>query len=128
MKLSIGTQIILAVSLLVACFSGDTLGFSSSNNNQKVPVSSAPETSRQNFLAAMAGGLLTMATVASPSPVWAKDQGDYVKGSKNDPEVQAKLSVCMYECTKPKGAEQKSRAECLPECKAKCITAKATSS
>lgn len=124
MKSSVGTQILLAVSLLMACFSGETLGFSSTSNNQhKVPVSSAPETSRQNFLA-MAGGLLTTAALASPSPVWAKDQGDYVKGSKNDPEVQAKLSVCMYECTKPKGAEQKSRAECLPECKAKCITAK----
>ncbi|GMH59084.1 hypothetical protein TrRE_jg3888, partial [Triparma retinervis] len=28
----------------------------------------------------------------------------------------------MYECTKPKGDEQKGRAECIPECKKKCAT------
>ena len=66
---------------------------------------------------------MATATLAVPAPVWAKE-AEFTKGSKNDPEVQAKLSVCMYECTKPKGAEQKSRAECLPECKAKCITAR----
>jgi hypothetical protein len=26
----------------------------------------------------------------------------------------------MYECTKPKGTEQKSRKECLPDCKKEC--------
>eukprot|EP00533_Pseudo-nitzschia_delicatissima_P014917 CAMPEP_0197270300 /NCGR_PEP_ID=MMETSP1432-20130617/6950_1 /TAXON_ID=44447 /ORGANISM="Pseudo-nitzschia delicatissima, Strain UNC1205" /LENGTH=72 /DNA_ID=CAMNT_0042735581 /DNA_START=144 /DNA_END=362 /DNA_ORIENTATION=- len=71
----------------------------------------------------MAGGLLATAAVVTPAPVWAKEEA-FTKGSKNDPDVQAKLSLCMYECTKPKGAEQKSRAECLPECKTKCITAK----
>jgi hypothetical protein len=30
----------------------------------------------------------------------------------------------MYECTKPKGIEQRSRAECLPECRQKCATTK----
>lgn len=124
MKSTIGTQILFAMGLLVACFSNAS-GFSSTgNNNNKMPVQTAQPTSRQNFLAIMAGGLLTTAAVAAPTPVWAKEQETYTKGSKNDPEVQAKLSVCMYECTKPKGAEQKSRAECLPECKAKCITAK----
>jgi len=29
------------------------------------------------------------------------------------------LSTCVYECTKPKGAEQKGRAECIDECKLK---------
>lgn len=119
-----GIRVFCAVCLLVACFSRDALGFSSTNNNNKVPVSSTPTTSRQNFLATVAGGLLTTSVLVSPAPVWAKEEETYVKGSKNDPDVQAKLSVCIYECTKPKGSEQKSRAECIPECKAKCITAK----
>jgi len=124
MKSSIGTHFLFAVGLLVACFSSDALGFSSvGSNNNKTPVATSQPTSRQNFLAVVAGGLLTTAAVATPAPVWAKEEA-FTKGSKNDPDVQAKLSVCMYECTKPKGAEQKSRAECLPECKAKCITSK----
>jgi len=34
--------------------------------------------------------------------------------------------VCMQysDCTKPKGMEQRSRAECIPECKSKCATTK----
>jgi hypothetical protein len=123
MKSTIETRILLAVSLLVACFSCDAFGFKSANSNNKMPVSSTPTTSRQNFLAAMAGGLLTASVLASPAPVWAKE-AEYTKGSKNDPDVQAKLSVCMYECTKPKGSEQKTRAECIVECKQKCITAR----
>ncbi|KAL3764460.1 hypothetical protein ACHAW5_000124 [Stephanodiscus triporus] len=46
-------------------------------------------------------------------------------GTKADPVFQACLSECVYECTKPKGQEQKSRAECIPECKVKCATSKA---
>ena len=124
MKSSIGTQILFALGLLVACFSRDAFGFSSAgSSNNKTPVATSQPTSRQNFLAVMAGGLLATAAVVTPAPVWAKEEA-FTKGSKNDPDVQAKLSLCMYECTKPKGAEQKSRAECLPECKTKCITAK----
>ena len=125
MKSINGTQVLLAVSLLMACvcWNCDAFGLNAANNSAK--VSSTPTTSRQNFLAAMAGGLLTTATLTSPAPVWAKDDGgSYTKGSKNDPAVQAKLSVCMYECTKPKGSEQMSRAECLPKCKKECITSK----
>ena len=124
MKSSNRPLILFVVSLLIALISCDAFGLNSANSNNKMPASTTATTSRQNFLAAMAGGLLTTAAVSSPAPVWAKDKVDYKPGSKNDPEVQAKLSLCMYECTKPKGAEQKSRAECLPECKAKCITAK----
>ena len=119
------TLALFVVGLLVACISCDAFGLNSSTSNNKIQVSTTATTSRQDFLAAIAGGVLTTATLVSPAPVWAKDKEiTYTKGSKNDPDVQAKLSLCMYECTKPKGAEQKSRAECLPECKAKCITAK----
>mmetsp|Transcript_23167 Transcript_23167/g.54777 ORF Transcript_23167/g.54777 Transcript_23167/m.54777 type:complete len:123 (+) Transcript_23167:138-506(+) len=120
---SINGTIIFVVSLLIAFISCDAFGLNSANSDSKIPVSATATTSRQNFLAAMAGSLMTTAALTAPAPVWAKDI-DYKPGSKNDPDVQAKLSLCMYECTKPKGAEQKSRAECLPECKAKCITAK----
>jgi len=47
-----------------------------------------------------------------------------IKGTKADPEFQVCLGNCMYECTKAKGSEQKSRAECLPECKKSCATDK----
>lgn len=47
-----------------------------------------------------------------------------LKGTKKDPAFEACLSQCMYDCTKPKGAETKLRNECLPECKQKCATTK----
>lgn len=50
---------------------------------------------------------------------------DSLKGSKKDPAFESCLSKCMYTCTKPKGDEQKSRSECLPECKKSCATTKA---
>ena len=54
----------------------------------------------------------------------AKEIDPAIKGTKADPAFQACLSQCVYECTKPKGSEQKSRAECLPECKTKCASTK----
>lgn len=97
-----------------------------------------PTVSRQSFLTIVAGGL-TAGVVGTmddrngvqqrrgmnllfPSPVWAKDG---VKGTKDDPAFQACLSKCIYDCTKPKGSEQKSRSECLPDCKQQCATTKA---
>lgn len=74
--------------------------------------------SRTSFIAAIGG------MVACAAPVGAKDN-ENLKGTKKDPAFEQCLSLCMYECTKPKGAEQKSRAECLPECKEKCATSKA---
>jgi hypothetical protein len=93
--------------------------------------------SRKNFLAIMAGGLTAGAigtTIESDgvdvgrpmkmmSSAWAKDITS-TKGTKEDPAFQACLSQCMYDCTKPKGQEQKTRSECLPECKQKCATNK----
>ena len=58
------------------------------------------------------------------SPGSAKEVDPAVKGTKSDPKYQACLSTCLYECTKPKGTEQKSRGECIPECKQKCATSK----
>lgn len=71
------------------------------------------------FASTVGLGLIT----TGPMPSWAKDDPN-VKGTKGDPKYQACVSACVYECTKPKGDEQKSRAECIPECKQKCATSK----
>jgi hypothetical protein len=60
----------------------------------------------------------------APLPAVAAKEDPALKGTKKDPGYEACLSTCMYECTKPKGDEQKSRKECLPECKQKCATTK----
>ncbi len=65
-----------------------------------------------------------IALTTTATPVFAKEIDPAVKGTKQDPAYQACLSTCIFECTKPKGDEQKSRAECIPECKKKCATTK----
>jgi len=47
-----------------------------------------------------------------------------LEGTKEDPEFKNCLAIELYDCTKPKGYEQRTRAECLPECKAKCASTK----
>lgn len=69
--------------------------------------------------ATFVGGVLSV-----PTSALAKDVDPAVKGTKSDPKYQACLSQCIYDCTKPKGDEQKSRGECIPECKQKCATSK----
>jgi len=68
-------------------------------------------TSRKNFLvAAFAGGVTVLSS--SNAPAMAKE----VSATQLRDNY---LSTCVYECTKPKGAEQKGRAECIDECKLK---------
>ena len=59
-----------------------------------------------------------------PAVAAKKEVDPALKGTKQDPSYEACVSQCMYDCTKPKGMEQKSRQECLPECKQKCATNK----
>uniref|UniRef100_A0A7S0GJ65 Uncharacterized protein n=1 Tax=Proboscia inermis TaxID=420281 RepID=A0A7S0GJ65_9STRA len=63
------------------------------------------------------------ATFLNPDVVLAKVDPAVV-GTKKDPKYQNCLSVCVFECTKPKGEEQKLRSECIPECKKKCAVNK----
>lgn len=88
-------------------------------SNQECSSAATPMT-RSNFLAIMAAGA-TASVVTTPA--FAKDDPS-LKGTKKDPAFEACLSKCMYDCTKPKGSEQKSRSECLPECKQTCATTK----
>jgi hypothetical protein len=79
--------------------------------------------SRAGFLsqsAAVAAVVLTGGNQAAS----AKEVDPALKGTKKDPAYETCISQCMYECTKPKVPEQKSRQECLPECKAQCATTK----
>ena len=91
-------------------------------NQQNVVKTLETQLSRSSFLVLVGAGV-TVATCSVP-PASAKDGEVDLKGTKKDPNFEACLSTCMYECTKPKGVEQKSRKECLPECKAKCATNK----
>eukprot|EP00560_Eucampia_antarctica_P000462 CAMPEP_0197833002 /NCGR_PEP_ID=MMETSP1437-20131217/17229_1 /TAXON_ID=49252 ORGANISM="Eucampia antarctica, Strain CCMP1452" /NCGR_SAMPLE_ID=MMETSP1437 /ASSEMBLY_ACC=CAM_ASM_001096 /LENGTH=120 /DNA_ID=CAMNT_0043436721 /DNA_START=209 /DNA_END=571 /DNA_ORIENTATION=+ len=63
--------------------------------------------------------------VMTSSPAYAKDVDPKLKGTKEDPGYQNCISKCVYECTKPKGDEQKTRLECIPDCKKECATNKA---
>ena len=86
---------------------------SSSYNNRII--------TRQSFLQTTACLTFLGGNIQSAN---AKEIDPAVKGTKSDPEFQACLSKCVYDCTKPKGAEQRSRGECLPECKTKCAKTK----
>mmetsp|Transcript_1696 Transcript_1696/g.2418 ORF Transcript_1696/g.2418 Transcript_1696/m.2418 type:complete len:137 (+) Transcript_1696:158-568(+) len=68
--------------------------------------------------------MTSAAVLSNADDVQAKEIDPALKGTKADPAYQACLSKCVFECTKPKGDEQKSRAECIPECKQKCATSK----
>jgi hypothetical protein len=84
--------------------------------------------SRARFLSTFAAAGVSAAVGFSGSiePADAADKIDpAVKGTKKDPGYESCVSQCMYDCTKPKGNEQKSRSECLPGCKKECATTKA---
>lgn len=92
-----------------------------SNGQSRQAQFQQTEMSRSQWLQSAFAGMVVLGT---STPAFAKDEAA-VKGTKKDPAFESCLSTCMYECTKPKGVEQKSRQECLPECKAKCATTKA---
>jgi hypothetical protein len=86
------------------------------------------ETSRDAFVKSVfrvaAVGLFVPAILPSVPAARAAVVDESLKGTKKDPVYESCLSECMFYCTKPKGAEQKSRAQCLPECKVQCATTK----
>lgn len=72
-----------------------------------------------------ASSLFIQSATTQPASAKTNEIDPALKGTKADPEYQTCVSQCMYDCTKPKGDEQKSRAECLPECKKQCASSKA---
>ena len=65
---------------------------------------------RANFITSTAAVLLFPTTALAAKP----------------PPYEACMSLCIYECTKPKGGEQKLRTECIGECKIVCKDKKRT--
>ena len=121
------TTPITLITLLVVAIIGITTGYSTPQKSSTQSTQQKPQQSRiisrQSFLTTIAStSCLTF--LGTQQPASAKEVDPAVKGTKSDPEFQACLSKCMYDCTKPKGAEQKSRGECLPECKKTCATTK----
>ena len=130
---------ITLITLLVIAIIGITTGYSTpqqkslaSSSVQQQQKAAQPAsriiTRRQSFLTTIASttSCLTFlsTTTQQAQPAHAKEIDPALKGTKNDPEFQACLSKCIYDCTKPKGAEQRSRGECLPECKKTCAKTK----
>ena len=87
------------------------------------PAKQAKPMNRLSFLTTSCASAAAV-LLAKPSPSFSKEIDPALKGTKADPKYQACLSECVYDCTKPKGDEQKSRAQCLPECKKQCATTK----
>ena len=114
--------------VLVLVFQEDQVKVTAYSTSSSTPVNNQQQTQTNkktiNRLSFLQTTLLASSTVFFPTPSLAKDIDPALKGTKNDPEYQACLSKCVFECTKPKGDEQKTRAECLPECKVKCATTK----
>ena len=128
------TTPITLITLLVIAIIGITTGYSTPPPPQKSSSSTTIQEqnriiSRQSFLTTIASttSCLTFLSGTTSQPAFAKEVDPSIKGTKADPEFQACLSQCMYDCTKPKGAEQKSRGECLPECKKTCAKTKSQS-
>jgi len=70
---------------------------------------------RRDFVSLVATSM-TVAVAVAPVAQAAESKGS---------AYEACMSQCLYDCTKPKVPYQKSRAECLPECKQECKATKA---
>jgi hypothetical protein len=114
----------ILVSICMALLSVSS-AFNVQTTNDNGGVVSRAQWFQQVTTAAGAVSLATATSLMITTPAaWAADDAT-MKGTKKDPAFEACLSQCMYDCTKPKGIEQRSRMECLPECKSKCATTKA---
>jgi hypothetical protein len=90
-----------------------------------LPAAAAAGMTRFEFISTIMTTTAAATVSFFPMAASAKEIDPAIKGTKADPVYQNCVSVCMYECTKPKADEQKTRQECLPECKVKCATNKA---
>ena len=121
MKLNIIVIVSVSIFFSSSVFIVDALGLL--KNKSITTSSSCPQSyskvddvvsvsvSRRNFVTALlAGGITASSTTAKAA--WSKEiSADQAKDNF--------ISQCLYECTKPKGDEQKSRNECISECKIK---------
>mmetsp|Transcript_16838 Transcript_16838/g.39908 ORF Transcript_16838/g.39908 Transcript_16838/m.39908 type:complete len:148 (-) Transcript_16838:320-763(-) len=102
----------------------DTSSFASTDEAPGTSAAADITVDRRSVISTVVSSVL--ATGLGASPAYAKGEVDPAKkGTKQDPAYEACVSKALYECTKPKGDEQKSRAECIPECKKLCATSSA---
>ena len=125
------SQRLLAAFVLLDCFLAICSGFPISSQGGRLSKSlSLREAADANGLflrsdfTRIAARAILLPYFLFPSVAGARETEASLKGTKNDPQFEACLSRCVYECTKAKGPEQRSRSECLPECKASCATTK----
>jgi len=123
-NLSLIASLLLSLLLAVSVhgFTLSSRGFSRTTSTS-LHAEQQQQQSRASFLSSFFLASCT-AAVNTVLPVQAKEVDASIKGTKQDPAYEACLSSCLYECTKPKGDEQKTRAECRGECKQKCATTK----
>ena len=116
-----------AAWLVVLACAGTVSGFGT------LPTATTPRETLASLSAAKSPDLVSResflwtsiaAAAGAAMPASAKEIDPALKGTKKDPAYEACVSACLYDCTKPKGSEQKSRQECIPECKKKCATTK----
>eukprot|EP00521_Asterionellopsis_glacialis_P000348 CAMPEP_0195255936 /NCGR_PEP_ID=MMETSP0706-20130129/5943_1 /TAXON_ID=33640 /ORGANISM="Asterionellopsis glacialis, Strain CCMP134" /LENGTH=132 /DNA_ID=CAMNT_0040308895 /DNA_START=25 /DNA_END=423 /DNA_ORIENTATION=+ len=119
-------QRILALVVLVAAVHGFSVAPDQSCHRASTQLTAQEgqgEVSRASFLTT-AFSAAVFSTMAPLSASAAKEIDPKLKGTKQDPGYEACVSKCLYECTKPKGDEQKDRKECIPICKKQCATTK----
>mmetsp|Transcript_5071 Transcript_5071/g.8309 ORF Transcript_5071/g.8309 Transcript_5071/m.8309 type:complete len:129 (-) Transcript_5071:240-626(-) len=113
--------VVLLLAIAVAAIQGFTSSAPAQTNNRQNTQLEA--SSRSQFLSTAAAAIF-MGAAMTPLPASAKEVDPALKGTKADPSYETCVSQCLYECTKPKGDEYKTRSECIPECKKKCATTK----
>lgn len=130
MKSSLSPLVLLSFVLVssVKSFSAGPTGGADTSSCSPSTAEHASTVDRRSAISSLSSSIfaagVTAAVSGPSSPAFAAEVDPALKGTKKDPAYEACLSKCLYECTKPKGEEQKSRAECIPECKKKCATTK----
>jgi len=102
------------------------------STHQTLSLSTTPPTTTSkkspvNRLTFLKNSILPSLLILTNNPLQAQAIGGpkpNLEGTKEDPDYKNCLAINLYECTKPKGDEQRTRKECLPECKVKCAKTK----
>ena len=118
-------SVFFIIGLVVSSEAFSLGGPSKCNSHSPQEASNELLLGRGAFLQSSFATIAGISIISTSSPAYAKTVDPKLKDTKDDPAYQNCISKCVYECTKPKGDEQKSRSECLPECKQKCATSKA---
>lgn len=112
------------LSLIISIF---ILSVHETSSLSPTPNTNSSKKSSVNRLTFLQKSVLPSLLILTNNPLQAQAIGgpkQNLEGTKEDPDYKNCLAISLYECTKPKGDEQKTRKECLPECKTKCAKTK----